>query len=180
MSVQTLSPRIAQTTGGVTPKGLVSMLFETTLPSRFWSKVYAAPSGCWLWMGGKVGEGYGQYWESSARPVRVAHRVSYEDLIGAIPTLLTLDHLCRVRNCVNPWHVEPVTQRENTLRGIGPSAKFARATHCVNGHPLTPENLQPVSTVPRWRRCKICSLAIWRKSYYKRRALRAALEVEGA
>jgi HNH endonuclease len=71
-----------------------------------------------------------------------AHRVVYERVIGAIPSGRVLDHLCGVRQCCNPRHLEPVTRRENTLRGNGVTARNARAEECVNGHALTGNNVR--------------------------------------
>jgi hypothetical protein len=96
-------------------------------------------SGCWLWTAGLNGEGYGAI--NVAGQIRPAHRVAYELFRGPIPEGLTLDHLCRVRCCVNPDHLEPVTRKENTLRGIGASAVHARKTHCKHGHAFTPDNV---------------------------------------
>lgn len=74
-----------------------------------------APDGCWHWTGAKYGNGYGAFW-TGHRNER-AHRAMYELLVGAIPTGLTIDHLCSVRHCVNPAHLEPVTLAENVRRG---------------------------------------------------------------
>jgi len=74
-----------------------------------WSHVVIGES-CWLWTGPLNPGGYG------TNGGRLAHRVVYERLIGQIPAGLTLDHLCRVRNCVNPQHLEPVTIAENLRR----------------------------------------------------------------
>ena len=71
----------------------------------------------------------------------VSHRYAYELVIGPIPKGLTLDHLCRVRGCVNPGHLEPVTQRENTLRGTSPVAANPGKTHCPSGHPYKKPHL---------------------------------------
>src|SRR6266576_3456485 len=99
---------------------------------RFWAKVDRRGSEeCWPWQANR-GRGYGNVW-IAGRMYR-AHRVAYELLIGPIPEGLTLDHLCRNRGCVNPAHLEPVTSRENTLRGEGISANNARKTHCKHGH----------------------------------------------
>ena len=65
----------------------------------------------------------------------LAHRFAYETFVGPIPEGLTIDHLCRIRHCVNPEHLEAVTDRVNILRGEGISAQHARATHCPQGHP---------------------------------------------
>lgn len=105
---------------------------------RFWSKVDKdGANGCWLWTAGTT-RGYGMF---SAIPdaegkkhTRVAHRWLWEQVNGPVPAGLELDHLCRVRHCVNPDHLEPVTKRENILRGTGFSARHAAKTHCPRGH----------------------------------------------
>ena len=101
------------------------------LADRIWSKVEKAGS-CWLWTGYIQG-GYGMVKESGGRRV-LAHRAVYEILTGKIPEGLQLDHLCRVRHCVNPGHLEPVTQKENILRGISFSARNAAKSECPRGH----------------------------------------------
>ncbi len=64
------------------------------------------------------------------------HRVMYEWAFGRIPSGLVIDHLCRNTRCVNPGHLEAVTSRVNTLRGLSPSAMEAQQTHCIHGHPF--------------------------------------------
>ena len=111
-----------------------------TIEERFWQYVdKEGPNGCWLWTGAKNPKGYGQFqfggrWGS-------AHRYAYQRFVGVIPQGLGIDHLCRVRNCVNYEHLEPVTTKENTLRGISPSALNARKITCPRGHPLSGKNL---------------------------------------
>ena len=105
-----------------------------SLEERFWAKVQKTET-CWLWTGGKSLDGYGIFRPSHGPRSFRAHRFAYELLIGPIAVGLTLDHLCRVRRCVNPAHLEPVTDRVNILRGISPSAQAARKTHCPQGHP---------------------------------------------
>src|SRR6266478_6123799 len=113
---------------------------------RAWKYIEPEPnSGCWLWVGivskgpGR-GKGYGRFWLGGRRggPRRnvMAHRFMYEQLVGAIPRGLQLDHLCRVPGCVNPAHLEPVTARENLMRGNTRAAANARKTICLRGHPL--------------------------------------------
>ena len=110
------------------------------LPERFESKFIPEPNtGCWLWIAGIAGGGYGSYWNGTKKVS--AHRFSYEQTRGPIPQGLEIDHLCRQRLCVNPEHLEAVTHRENVLRGDGWTAHQARQTHCHRGHPLTPDNL---------------------------------------
>jgi len=114
---------------------------RNTFP-RFWAKVsVTSPSRCWLWTACKTAGGYGRIRMRNHLPrVQNAHRVAYELLVGAIPKGLDLDHLCRVPACVNPYHLEPVTRRENTLRGENPPAWNNRKTHCMRGHEFSSEN----------------------------------------
>ena len=86
------------------------------LPERFIDKLYFCPmSGCWIWEGWESGNGYGKVWFEQRG--QMIHRVVYRLLIGPIPKNHVLDHLCRVRACCNPAHLEPVTAQVNTLRG---------------------------------------------------------------
>jgi hypothetical protein len=132
----------------------------TPLEDRVWSKVdrSAGLFDCWPWVASRTDTGYGQVWDGH-RLVR-AHRLIYELLVGPIPEGLTLDHLCRNRACVNPAHLEPVTMRENTLRGIGPAALHAAKTHCKYGHPFAAENLH--LTPSGIRVCLTCRRALAR------------------
>lgn len=108
---------------------------------RFFAKVHKQPGGCWVWTAAKGHHGYGRFWSSSRGRTVQAHRWSYEEATGAtVPFGRELDHLCRNPGCVNPDHLEPVTHRENLLRGTGVVAQCARRTHCVNGHEYNEEN----------------------------------------
>lgn len=111
---------------------------------RFWSKVSFSAGGCWEWTGGQV-SGYGNFWLGGRTWIR-AHRYAYEFCVGEIPNGLQLDHLCRNRVCVNPDHLEPVTQRENIVRGS------AAITHCPAGHKYTDRDV----TMVGWKRCLEC------------------------
>lgn len=105
--------------------------------SRFMSKVDTT-AGCWVWRGDLTPDGYGRFW---ARGKNVAaHRWSYEHFVGPIPEGLQIDHLCCVRRCVNPAHLEAVTCRENLHRGDTLNARNARKTHCKHGHEFTEAN----------------------------------------
>jgi hypothetical protein len=70
---------------------------------------------CWIWILSKDSKGYAQMWDKNYQKLRRGHRVFYEQAFG--PTEFQLDHLCRVRDCVNPDHLEPVTNAVNTQRG---------------------------------------------------------------
>lgn len=97
---------------------LVAPLPTATL--RFWSKVDRDhPSGCWIWTASVCREGYGRFNANDIDlPSTLAHRIAYSWIVGPIPEGLTLDHLCQVRSCVNPDHLEPVTTGENTRRAF--------------------------------------------------------------
>ena len=119
------------------------------------------PLGCWRWTGATNSRGYGIF--SVVRDDRKgsmqAHRAWFEYVNGPIGDGLTLDHLCRNTNCVNPAHMEPVSSRVNTLRGEGVTARNAKATHCINGHPFSGENLFLRTGDKGHRRCRICDRA---------------------
>lgn len=128
------------------------MTYRERRIAKFWEKVEKS-AGCWFYRGGKTAGGYGVY-EFCGRKER-AHRVAYEVVVGPIPDGLQLDHLCRVPACVNPSHLEPVTSRENTMRGAGPTALASRRTRCRRGHPLSGTNLAR-SRREGWRECRRC------------------------
>lgn len=94
-------------------------------------------SGCHLFTG-FIANGYGRI-AYQGRPQQ-AHRLAYEAKFGPVPRDLVIDHLCRVRSCINPDHMEPVTQTINKLRGFGFSAINARKTVCKYGHPFDAKN----------------------------------------
>lgn len=117
--------------------------------------------GCWEWLGNKTLDGYGRLQVGGSR--RRAHRIAYELARGPIPPGLVLDHLCRNRSCVNPEHLEPVTDRENILRGNGLAACAAARDTCARGHPLTDDNTYRPPSNPNERKCRICKTTIWKK-----------------
>lgn len=108
------------------------------MPARmkFWEQFEKTPT-CWLWTGPKTPDGYGI---TTAKGVRNAHRLSWVLHRGPIPPGMQIDHLCRVRHCVNPDHMELVTLQENVRRGNAPTAIHARQTHCKYGHPFDEAN----------------------------------------
>lgn len=122
------------------------------LEHRFWEHVVKTDT-CWLWNGtGK--NWYGSF--SIAGRAIGAHRVSYllANGLDSIPDGFFVDHLCHVRRCVNPDHLDAVTSRANSMNSDSPTAINARRTHCASGHPLSGENLFIESGK---RRCRACS-----------------------
>lgn len=126
----------------------------TTRFERFLCKINrACHGGCWEWTAATHGTGpYGAFWDGTK--LVQAHRWAYEFFMGKIPDGLTIDHLCRNTVCVNPGHLEPVTHRENNLRGGSMSAIHATKTHCIAGHPFDEKNTR---ITPRGTRvCREC------------------------
>lgn len=150
-----------------------------TVGDRFWSKVLVGTEGeCWPWQAGCDSHGYGVYRNVGA------HRVAYEFLVGPIPEGRHLDHACHNmdescpggkgcshRQCVNPWHLEPIVPTENQfLSGRSPSAQNRAKTHCLRGHEFTPENTR----IYAGRRvCRECKLFTARERYAKARFCKA-------
>lgn len=135
--------------------------------NRFWSKVEKTGT-CWLWLGGHYNTGYGLFHVEGKS--RGAHRVAYTLTTGTEPPAgMHLDHLCRNPSCVNPSHLEVVTPRENTRRGIGPSAKNAVATHCRYGHEFSDENTYVWRNRKTGRSHRVCR-ACHRATMARRRA----------
>jgi hypothetical protein len=120
---------------------------------RFMAKVERSEDGCWLWCASVTNRGYGRF-RTKAQGEVFAHRFSYEIHVGPIPEGLHLDHLCRVRRCVNPEHLEPVTCRENLLRGDTLTAANAAKTHCPKNHPYDETNTYMNAGSRRCRTCK--------------------------
>lgn len=122
---------------------------------RFREKVIVQDNGCWDWQSCLDRVGYGRFWYEGAQIS--AHRFIYERLFGAIPNGLEFDHLCRNVRCVNPFHLEPVTHRENVRRGLTPEISRQRQlnkTHCPHGHPYNKVNT--MLTKEGFRNCRIC------------------------
>lgn len=109
-------------------------------------------SGCWIWTGQTSHKGYGRI-RVEGRLIH-AHRFAYQYYIGSIPEYLTLDHRCRVRCCTNPYHLRPMTSKENTLIGVGITAINARKTYCLKGHSFTEANTIIRKTGRGCRECK--------------------------
>lgn len=115
---------------------------------RFWAKVdkcgeipdFAPHLGnCWVWTGATL-KGHGQFYRNPEEGLTYAHVWSYEQVYGKVPKGLEIDHLCRVRGCVRPTHLEAVTHQENMLRSFTVGAVSVRENKCRAGHEYTPEN----------------------------------------
>lgn len=140
-------------------------IFHPTPASLATRYTVDAATSCWVWLGPfKQHSGYGmcstgsrkdgshRYWR--------AHRLVYSVLVGPIPDGLTLDHLCRNESCVNPEHLEPVTMRENLIRGTGFVAGNVRKTHCPQGHPY---DVLRRDGARGCRRCQTAYSRAWQK-----------------
>lgn len=127
--------------------------------TRLLAKIVVDDKGCWLWCGAVSGNGYGVFWLDGLNAL--AHRASYLLLVGPIPEGLQIDHLCRVRRCVNPAHLEPVTASVNQRRGAGSKPL------CKSGHPLSGPNLY-IHPSTGQRTCRACHTK-WSAEYNERR-----------
>lgn len=125
-------------------------MIENSLDDRFWSKVDKTRT-CWIWVGALDNNGYGKY--RLGTKTFAAHRLAYIDANTHIDDRKVLDHLCRVRPCVNPAHLEPVTIGENVVRGV----IARRRNMCVKGiHPMSGLNvyMNPTTGKPRCKACR--------------------------
>ena len=115
--------------------------------TRFWKHVGQQPvDQCWVWPLAKTRLGYGKM-RVGDRMIH-AHKFAYDNLVGAVPKGLELDHTCRNRACCNPAHLEPVTHKENMRRGA-----WATKTHCKHEHEYTVKNTRVYNG---WRFCREC------------------------
>ena len=144
--------------------------WRSLIPAKIAARIAEADAnGCWRWTGSHTSGGYarryieGRHW--------YVHRYVYTKLVGPVPANLHMDHLCRVHDCCNPKHLEPVTQRENNRRGESPMAKNGRKTHCIRGHLLVGENLIPWKKKHDKRACRACNEE-YQRNYYRNIILR--------
>lgn len=122
------------------------------LPSNIRAKAVTG-TDCWLWTGAVNSKGYPTVGNRKGSSMLV-HRSIYEQVVGPIPDGLTIDHLCRVKLCINPAHLEPVTRAENNRR----ARSLDGLTHCSKGHELTAETLYEITTRHGYKRreCRLC------------------------
>lgn len=129
---------------------------RTIIPEaeRFWAKVdKCGDSACWNWTAGRTAQGYGGF-HPAKYVTELAHRWSYKAAYGDLQSDLVIDHLCRNRTCVNPAHLEQVTDLENLRRGAGYALLNGMRTTCINGHEYTSDNTYVAPDGgPRCRRC---------------------------
>ncbi len=141
--------------------------------ARFWTKVDRRDSAeCWLWRAPLNDSGYGSF-GMQGKTYR-AHRVSYVLAHGDLDRTLQIDHLCRNRACVNPAHLEPVTNQVNAKRGeagLHRKRECAQITHCPQGHEYTPENtLLKKGANGKLRSCRKCHRARQDAAYWAAKA----------
>lgn len=147
---------------------------DRKLLARFFSKIKIDPNvsykgvPCWLWIGCiNKATNYAEFHFDGQ--TCLAHRIAYSHFASSdIPTDAHSDHLCRVRHCVNPSHIEIVPPRINFIRGNGFSGKNARKTRCPRGHKYTPDNIVRSTKQPTWRSCLICKRQQQRAKYITR------------
>jgi hypothetical protein len=136
-------------------------------PKPFEDKYVPEPnSGCWIWIGADDGGRYGNAWVNGK--LVKAHRASYEMHRGPIPAGMQIDHLCRVKCCVNPDHLEAVTDAENRQRAKSWNPNRLKR-ECPEGHPYSGDNLhiRPNGN----RRCKHCSRVSALSRYHRNRGV---------
>lgn len=121
---------------------------------RFWSLVEKRGEfECWPWRGSPAVKGYGRFFLTRRKSLR-AHRLALILTSGPIPASLVVDHICRQRDCCNPAHLRAISNAENVLIGVGPTAQNARKTHCKRGHELAGWNLILRGKCRNCRRCR--------------------------
>lgn len=141
-----------------------------SLLDRFMANV--RPEGeCWIWSKSLTQKGYALFYVSSLEPT-TAHRWIYTLMVAEIPEGLQLDHLCRRRACVCPWHLDPVDNRENQRRGEHPTSGVAfRTNTCPKGHSLADAYIQTNHRSGRTqRRCRPCQQRRYAEYIARKRA----------
>lgn len=139
-------------------------------------------SGCWLWVGHCCSDGYGKFGGGKQLPGEtLAHRAAYTVLVGPIPPGTEIDHACRVRSCINPAHLRPLTHAENVrLSDHKTNHRNAVKTHCKRGHPLEGLNLivETYEGGREQRKCRICRTVAQRQRKLKKKLMLAIHGIE--
>lgn len=138
-----------------------------TALERFEAKFEPEPmTGCWLWTAKVNHKGYGRFCGATS-----AHRFAYIRFIGPVPDGKEIDHICRVRSCVNPTHLQALTHAENLRRRL---PRSWRGTHCKQGHPYSGDNIRVRESGGRnggpARACRECQRQWRRESYWRAKA----------
>lgn len=145
------------------PNDVVVTVRDFELGQDFACDINIGP--CWLWLRGVV-DGYGVAWHEG-QDKRVCRLLFEHWMFEPMPDGYVPDHLCRCRCCVNPFHLEAVTFRENVLRGDSVQARNAAKTHCDNGHPFDEANTiirEEAGRAHAGRRCRTCARESKRES----------------
>ena len=163
-----MTPRRPGARKGNPPTLIQSEWLTDRFVARFHAKTTRHPSGCIEWAASRQPNGYGQFFAEGH--MLKAHRVAWRLAHGRdVAAGMVLDHLCRNRACVNPEHLEEVTQRVNLLRGDTVTARNAAAKTCAQGHPYDEANTGRRSNGDRL--CRTCKRSWDRKQYENRRKL---------
>lgn len=133
---------------------------------RFLSYICFDEVGHWLWTGKLNQDGYARI-KYYGRMI-MAHRLSYEIFIRPLIEGQEIDHLCRVRHCINPDHLEAVVHKVNMERSPSFAERKARTTHCPYGHPYSGENLI-FRAKDKSRHCKACGRVASLRCYHERK-----------
>lgn len=134
-------------------KGKPTAASFNDIENRFTIKYKVDTQGCWIWTGSTLKSGYGLFTDENRKTV-TAHRWAFRHFKGEIPTGAVIDHICRVKSCVNPRHLQATTQSHNIKRSLFAKRRSA-ATHCKNGHEYTAENTKYMPN-RRGRVCRAC------------------------
>jgi hypothetical protein len=135
---------------------------------RFLTLIEIDDNGCWRWQGHIWRSGYADFWDGdkNVRAARWAAAFTW----GAHKEGETTDHLCPNKDCVNPWHLEIVSHQVNVLRSNNAAGVNARKVVCLQGHPLSGDNLYITPKEGR-RQCKICRSERSNRAQQRKRAI---------
>lgn len=145
----------------------IILCFRDWLSQRIRVEDRGYSSPCWVWQLSTASNGYARGKVPGRGRLMAVHRAAYEELVGPIASGLEIDHLCRVRACCNPDHLEPVTHAENMRRFDW------KRTECLHGHPFEGDNVKVLASGNRV--CRICNDAWWARELERRRARRRAV-----